>query len=797
MAQQYQEGQKLQGSDGNVYVVVNGVPTRADAAPSAPGYIPPSPARVAKDAEEERRKNEDQQFQRDNADRADRNADRADRTATRGVEVAERTAANQGYDNTLKLRSDFDALPTTKEFRVAISQLATGLRTKPDATGDNALIYSYAKAMDPASVVRESEMGMAASGASWVEAAVANYKKQFGIEGGGQLSPDVRERMRREMLNKVGALNQIYSAQRNRYIADATAFGIDPKRVIGNHDSDVFQPIITDYLKSQGLGGDAPVPMPAEQGRAELEKRISRGDAPADTIKWLIASGRPPSPEQVDAIMANAGNRNPDVRISPDETTPPEEGSYGNSFVGQALSGANEGLAGLLGLPADIATGALNLVPRGINALANTDIPLLPNAIGGSQWIKDRFQDVGSIQGQTADPTKQFVRRAAESVGASAVPSGFAARTLRQAGAGLLTGLGGGIGGATAQQVAPGNPLAEILGEVAGGGLTGLGALRGAQRGAQRQIEAAIPTVDDLKKQASNLYRKAETRGVAANPTQTRGLADDMRKTLLDEGQLGPNGKITDADTNTSKAFNLIEQYADQPMRPKEMNTVRTVLSDSRKSPDPSDQRLGKILLDQFDEWVSPLAPDFDEARGVASRYLQAEDLEQAKELAGARAGQFTGSGFENALRTEYRGLDRGSIRGRNWFSPEVSDAIQNVSRGTPGSNTARAIGRFAPMGPVSAATTMGVPAALGTMVVGGPAGVGLGLMAGGLGGVGRAAATKMGIRNADIAELTARNGGAVEQAPLVPSAFKDYAAWLAAVQQAKYLTERPQQPSR
>ena len=188
-------------------------------------------------------------------------------------------------------------------------------------------------------------------------------------------------------------------------------------------------------------------------------------------------------------------------------------------------------------------------------------------------------------------------------------------------------------------------------------------------------------------------------------------------------------------------------------MRSEEMDSVRRVLADSRKSPDASDQRLGKVLLDQFDQWVKPLAPDFDEARAVSSRYLQAEDLAEARELAGARAGQFTGSGFENALRTEYRGLDRGTVKGRNWFDPSVSEAIQKVSRGTPASNAARAIGRFAPTG------CLGGINAWRPCRTGNDGGCqrsgwgGSGVAAGVVSGLGRYGATRMGIRNANLAE--------------------------------------------
>jgi hypothetical protein len=460
--------------------------------------------------------------------------------------------------------------------------------------------------------------------------------------------------------------------------------------------------------------------------------------------------------------------------------------TYANSYLGQGLSGANEGLADVLGAPVDLARTAINLVPQGINAVANTNIPTLPPSFGSSQWWKNRLTDVGSILPPSGDAPKQFTRRVGESVGSAAVPGMFGG-SLPKFGAALLSGLGSGVGGATAQQIAPGNPLAEFGGEMVGGGLTGLGILKGAQRSAQRQIEAAVPTVEELKGQASNLYRKAETNGVVATPEQTQQLAADVHGILREEGQLGPHGAITNADTNTSKAFNLIQQYAGKEMTPKEMNTVRTVLADSRKSADPADRRLGNLLLDHFDNWASPMAPEFDQARSVASRYLQAQDLERARELAGARASQFTGSGFENALRTEYRGLDRGNIKGQNYFAPDVTDAIQTVARGTPVSNTLRGLGRLAPTGPVAGMGSV-IPGLAAGGMFGGPTGAGVGTGLAGLGIAGRVGATRMGIRAADKAELIARNGGALDQAPVLPDDFQKFAAWLAAIQQAKYL---------
>jgi hypothetical protein len=464
--------------------------------------------------------------------------------------------------------------------------------------------------------------------------------------------------------------------------------------------------------------------------------------------------------------------------------------TYGDSYLSQALSGANEGLGSVLGAPVDLTTAAINLVPKGINAVANTDIPSITNPIGGGEWWKNRLSDVGSILNPSSDASKQFVRRVGQSVGAAAVPAAASGSLLR-AGAGLLSGLGGGIGGATAQQVAPGNPIADIAGDTIGSGLTGLGLLKAAQRASQRGIEAAVPTIDQLKGQASDLYNAAESRGIVASPEQTQQLSANFRQALQDEGRISPTGRISEVYPKAREAVQLIDDYAGHTMNPTQIQNVRKVVGDALSSPEPSERRLGSILTDQLDQWANPLAPELAQARDVSSRYLTAEQLARARELAGARASQFTGSGFENALRTEYRGLDRGAIKGNNFFNGDVNDAIENVARGTPTSNFFRGLGRLAPTGPVSGMGSV-VPALAAGSMAGPATGGAVGASLAGAGILGRTVATRMGINAANQAELVARNGGALDRALLMPDSIRNYVGLLAAVQAAKNLNQQP-----
>lgn len=669
----------------------------------------------------------------------------------------QRAAADSRFSHVTKLANDFNGDPSVKAYRVAIGQFGQAINTGVGPQADLALTYAFAKAMDPDSVVRESEQGMVVGSQARLDALAEKIKKEFGYSEAGGFTPEARTALRKQISNSVAQRAKVYDARRSYYEKQAGALGVDPDLIVGQHDAEPFVPAIQDWVKQVN-------------GPAAIEKALKAGASREELAAIAAEHNLAMNDDQLDANLASRARGGPTNTV-----LPPEGGDFIQSPLQQGVYGFNEGMASTLGLPVDLLTAGMNLVPKGINALANTDIPEITNPVGGSDWMQDKFKDIGFVGSKAETTGGLFARRTGQSIGATAtaLPLGGAA-AVRQAAIPLASGAGGGMAAAGAQQVFPGNPTAEFGAEVVGSGLTGAGLLRGAQRGAQRKLDEAVPTVADLKDTAGDLYARAERNGVTASPQMTRQLHDDFANTLRREGQLGPQGSITNADTSTSKAYNLLGQYADQPMRPSEMDTVRRVIADGRKSTEPGDQRLSGIMLDQFDDWTRPLAPEFDEARSVASRYLQAEDLEQARELAGARAGQFTGSGYENALRTEYRGLDRANIKGRNHFDPAVVDALQKVSRGTPGSNFARNVGRFAARGPVSAGLGVGGPALVGG-AIGGPTGA---LMAGGgafaLGEAGRAAATRMGLRAAEVAELTARNGGKLSEAPILPPNMRE-----------------------
>jgi hypothetical protein len=686
-----------------------------------------------------------------------------------------RNISNDKFAHVTKLANDFNGDAAVKTYRVAIGQLAQALNTGGGPQADLALTYAFAKAMDPDSVVRDAEQGMVTDSQPWLKSAVENVKKQFGMDGAGQYTPATREALRKQIINSVSQRVKTYDARRDFFTAQAKELDIPAELVVGEHDAKPFLGVLEQFNnRKAGPQGKAPASV--------VDEMIREGRPYNEANAFAVSQGlKPISPKEYNDRVSFA-------RRNPASTAPLAVGDYDQSVLSQGLSGVNEGIAGVAGLPVDLATGALNLIPRGVNALANTDLPTIQNPILGSEWLKGLLGDAGAIRAPAATPGAQFARRTGESIGASAIPAGAAGSLLRGVGQ-LAVGLGGGLGGASAQQMFPGNPVAELGGEVLGSGGAGLGLLNAGRRSAVRQMEAQVPTIPQLKERAGELYRSAEGRGIVADPAATQTLSDDMRAVLAREGRISPTGRISEVYPKAREGMQLIDDYAGTTMSPTQMQTVRGVVADGLKSPDSTERRLSGMLTERFDDWARPMAPELDEARDVASRYLTAEQLQQARELAGARASQFTGSGFENALRTEYRGLDRGAIKGSKRFSDDVTGAIETVARGTPTSNALRGLGRLAPTGPMSLGLGSVSPAIGAGLLSGSPTlGAATGALAAGLGTAGRLGATHMGIRNADRAELIARNGG---QLPAVPFINPDdypalYSAFIA--QAAKYL---------
>jgi hypothetical protein len=303
-----------------------------------------------------------------------------------------------------------------------------------------------------------------------------------------------------------------------------------------------------------------------------------------------------------------------------------------------------------------------------------------------------------------------------------------------------------------------------IFGGVTGGIFGGVGG-----KLAERAGRKAVPTVQQLDDAAGLKYEAARASGVVAPQQGTQAISATIRKIAVDEGLISPTGRLDTSRPMIAEALRTFQDYSKGTMTVPQMQSVRRKLTDAAGSPTPGEQRIAMKMLEEFDNFTSKLAPQLAEGNAIYHQMKKGELIEKTIELAGSRAGQFSGSGFENALRTEFRALERQIIKGElKGLSQAEIDAITKVARGGVPENIARYIGKFAPTGVVP---FMGgaVPAVVGT-ATGNPVlgmAASLGLM--GAGAAGRSAATYMTSRNAQIAAELARNGGQAVQGMISP----------------------------
>ena len=298
------------------------------------------------------------------------------------------------------------------------------------------------------------------------------------------------------------------------------------------------------------------------------------------------------------------------------------------------------------------------------------------------------------------------------------------------------------------------------------GGLTG-GVLGGMAGRAQTD---AIPSVQDLKDQASSLYAAARNSGVQASPQMSQRIANTIEGIASAENVRLPSGKVNQTYPKIAGVLNVFDEYSGRPLDVGQMQAIRRNLQDAAKSLDPGERRIATIMLGEFDDFATGVAPELAEASELYWRSKLGETIEEAIELAENRAGQYSQSGMENALRTQFRQLNAKIIKGQLRGIPnDLAEQIRLVADGSPIQNFARSVGKFAVRGPVSGIPT--IAAALSGGAAGGPVG---GALAAGAVAVptelGRMAAERMAIRNADVASALARSGGSLPAWSFAPA---------------------------
>lgn len=467
----------------------------------------------------------------------------------------------------------------------------------------------------------------------------------------------------------------------------------------------------------------------------------------------------------------------------------------------QAMSGVNEGIAGILGTPVDLMT-------AGYEKLTGRDIE---RPVGGSQFFTDMMTSTDMIrEEQPMNAEQRIARGTGRMVGeTAAMVPGMVGAGLRATatGANALYGalknvtretaevavknpgkfaateagaaIGAGVASTTVAELFPENPTAQMLAAMVGavgGGFAVEAGNRLLSKAPDRILDAA-----SLKREAGALYNDQRQNGMSAQPEMTDAIARDAFSYLSEAGYIEPvkgsnRTRIDPSYPKIASAFRSMDAYAEKGMTAANIMAMRKKISNLMNDAEGTEKNGLRNLLRIFDDNTGDLTKNIKIANGLYARAMKAEQVEELMELA-----KLTGPGkngdMENAYRLMFSQLLRRIIKGheRGWSREEINQ-IRQIAEGGGMENALRFIGKFGITGPVSMMGSV-VPAGLAMGVTRDPyitAGV-LGTVA----GVGGAAKYAGGRVQADNIERLYQN--IVQNRNLTPEAANRLRAALGA----------------
>lgn len=259
----------------------------------------------------------------------------------------------------------------------------------------------------------------------------------------------------------------------------------------------------------------------------------------------------------------------------------------------------------------------------------------------------------------------------------------------------------------------PGERLEGAATGAAIGGVTGgaVGAVGGAlaNRAARKMAPAAAPAADDIATASQALYTASEKQGVAFTPKATTHLKNNIK---VAAGQLNEKlrpltaGTVDDAEKMLSGQMSL-----------KQIDEFRQGLLLDIKAAKGQDKVYLERMKGIVDNFLDNAGPGdmtggpqgvemLKSARHLWSRYKKTELVEKLIDMAEVKgAGQYTQSGFANAIKNEMKALYKQIQSGKStgWTKEEIA-LIRQMASGGSQSKTVNLLAKFAPRGAVSIA---------------------------------------------------------------------------------------------
>ena len=244
------------------------------------------------------------------------------------------------------------------------------------------------------------------------------------------------------------------------------------------------------------------------------------------------------------------------------------------------------------------------------------------------------------------------------------------------------------------------------------------------------RLRRIAPSTEALKAAALKSKAAAAGSGVVVNPNAQNSLLSRLVRVAYAE-DVTPG--LHDATVSVLKKLGT---KAGKSPTVEQLIRQRQLLQDAAASGRPADQRVVRLMLDEFDDFIDNLQPadlisgtsddlgrNLGDFRSLWTKAKKSETIEAAIEKA-AR----TASGFENGIRQEFRAILNNPKRSRG-FSQAEKEAMERVVLGK-GANLYKLIGKLGfalqgnrmlggMIGTAAGASLAGPPGAAGVMAAG------------------------------------------------------------------------------
>jgi len=213
--------------------------------------------------------------------------------------------------------------------------------------------------------------------------------------------------------------------------------------------------------------------------------------------------------------------------------------------------------------------------------------------------------------------------------------------------------------------------------------------------GAKKLLKESAPTIDGLKDAARGVYKEIDDLGAVVSSKRVNTLSNELQAIARKEGF---NRKI---HPKVNAALDEFRGVKNSDQKVTDIDILRKVAKNAADSIDPSEKRLGMLLVNKIDDTLDNLKPkDFKrgggevgakyrDARQLWARAKKSELLDEAFSKASLQA-----SGFENGIRVQFRSI-LNSKKKLNGFNKEEIRAMKDVVKGGSIENIAKMLGRF------------------------------------------------------------------------------------------------------